>query len=92
LISLPADRPICDCARLLKGTSSKWVNDQFFTDRSFAWQEGNGAFPISPSLKDATVAYIENQEEHHRVRTFQNEYRKFLKRQGIVWDERHMWG
>ena len=68
------------------------MNDLFFPDRSFAWQEGYGAFAISSSLKDATVAYIENQEEHHRVRTFQEEYREFLKRQGIVGDERYMWG
>jgi len=92
LMSLPADRAICDCARLLKGTSSKWANDQFFPDRGFAWQEGYGAFAISPSLLDATVAYIENQEEHHRTRTFQEEYREFMKRQGITGDERYMWG
>jgi putative transposase len=91
-ISLPADRPICDCVRLLKGASSKWANDNLFPDRSFAWQEGYGAFAIGPSLKDATVAYIENQEEHHRNRTFQEEYREFLKRQGVVGDERYMWG
>jgi putative transposase len=92
LMSLPADRPICDCVRFLKGTSSKWINDQFFPDRSFAWQDGYGAFAISPSHADATVAYIRNQEEHHRQRTFQEEYRDFLQRQGIVGDERYMWG
>ena len=92
LLSLPADRPICDCVRLLKGTSSKWVNDEIFPDRRFAWQSGYGAFAIAPSLLKATVAYIERQEEHHRERTFQEEYRDFLKRQGIVGDERYMWG
>jgi REP element-mobilizing transposase RayT len=92
LVSLPADRPICDCVRLLKGISSKWANDELFPERTFAWQAGYGAFAIGPSLKHATVAYIENQEEHHRERTFQEEYREFLKRQGIVGDERYMWG
>ena len=91
VMSLPADRSICDCLRLLKGTSSKWVNDEFFPDRSFAWQDGYGAFAISPSLLDATVAYIKNQKEHHQARTFQDEYREFLKRQGIMGDERYMW-
>ena len=71
LISLPADRPICDCARLLKGTSSKWVNDQFFPDRSFAWQAGYGAFSVSQSQIEVVTNYIRNQAEHHRKWSFQ---------------------
>ncbi len=92
LMSLPKDRAISDCLRVLKSTSSKWVNDEFFHQRGFAWQDGYGAFAISPSHKQATIAYIEDQEAHHRHRTFQEEYRDFLVRQGITWDERYLWG
>ena len=92
LLSLPKDQAVSDCLRVLKATSSKWVNDEFFPTRGFAWQEGYGAFAISPSHKEATVAYIEGQEEHHRHRTFQDEYRDFLTRQGITWDEQYLWG
>jgi REP element-mobilizing transposase RayT len=92
LMSLPKSQSISDCLRVLKATSSKWINDEFFPRRDFAWQEGYGAFAISPSHKEATIAYIENQEEHHRQRTFQDEYRDFLTRQGITWDEQYVWG
>jgi putative transposase len=88
LLSLPADRTISECLRILKSTSSKWINDEFFPNRLFAWQEGYGAFAVSPSLIDATTAYIRNQAEHHRHRTFQDEYREFLQRHGVAWDER----
>jgi len=67
-------------------------NDEYVRDRSFAWQDGYGAFTVSPSHKEATVAYIQGQEEHHHVRTFQEEYREFLRRQDITWDERYVWG
>lgn len=92
LMSLPKDKSISDCMRVLKATSSKWINDEFFRRRDFAWQEGYGAFAISPSHKEATIAYITNQDEHHRQRTFQDEYRDFLTRQGITWDEQYLWG
>jgi putative transposase len=88
LLSLPGDRTFSECIRILKSTSSKWVNDEFFPNRTFAWQEGYGAFAVSPSLLEATTAYIRNQEEHHQRRNFQDEYRDFLERHGIAWDQR----
>ncbi len=78
--------------RLLKSNSSKWVNDTFFPDRTFAWQDGYGAFSIAQSQVDATVAYIRGQAEHHQTRSFQDEFRDFLTRQGLAWDERYVWG
>ncbi len=78
--------------RLLKANSSKWVNDTFFSARTFAWQDGYGAFSIAQSQVDATVAYIRGQAEHHRTRSFQVEFRDFLTRQGLAWDERYVWG
>jgi REP element-mobilizing transposase RayT len=74
LLSLPGDRTISECIRILKSTSSKWVNDEFFPNRTFAWQEGYGAFAVSPSLLEATTTYIRNQEEHHQRRSFQRTY------------------
>lgn len=92
LISLPSGMAIAEAMRLLKTNSSKWANDTFFPQRNFAWQAGYGAFSIARSQIDATVAYIRGQEEHHRHRTFVDEYRDFLDRQGIAWEERRALG
>ena len=59
--------------------------------QDFAWQEGYGAFSVSISQLAATAAYIENQEEHHRHRSFQEEYLSFLKKHGIEYDEKYLW-
>jgi REP element-mobilizing transposase RayT len=92
LISSPPTMSISECLRLLKSNSSRWLNDTYFPRRDFAWQEGYGAFSIAQSLVETTIAYIRRQEEHHRRRTFQEEFRDFLTRQGIAWDERYVWG
>ena len=92
LLSIPATMSLSECLRQLKGTSSRWINDTFFPLREFAWQEGYGAFSIAQSLVEPTIAYIRGQVEHHRERTFQDEFRDFLTRQGLTWDERYVWG
>src|SRR6266480_676342 len=69
LISLPATISVSKAMQLLKGNSSKWIHETFPELRSFAWQEGYGAFSISVSGIDETRAYIRDQEEHHRART-----------------------
>ena len=56
--------------------------------KGFAWQAGYGAFTVSRSAMDSVVAYIDNQEEHHRTMTFQEEFRSLLDRHGIEYDER----
>ena len=73
----------------LKKQSSKWAKRN--VDRSFYWQAGYGVFSVSPSLVPKVVAYISNQETHHRKRTFQDEFRAFLKRYEIEFDERYVW-
>jgi len=78
--------------RLLKSTSSNWINDTYFPDRSFAWQHGYGAFSVGLSVRDATVAYIRNQATHHQQLSFQDEFRDFLTRHGITWNEQYIWG
>lgn len=75
----------------LKTSSSKWLKAQSPALAAFAWQRGYGAFSVGPSDLDALLQYLDNQEEHHRTRTFQEEYRAFLKKYGIVFDERYVW-
>jgi putative transposase len=57
----------------------------------FSWQNGYGAFSVSPLEREALCGYIDGQEAHHRKRTFQEEYRAFLKKYGIEYDERYVW-
>lgn len=92
LLSLPATMPIAKAIQLVKGASSKWAHDTFPEHRAFAWQEGYGAFSIGVSQTNATVAYIRSQPEHHRRTTFQEEFRLFLKKHGIEYDEQYVWG
>jgi putative transposase len=75
----------------VKKTSSKWIKTQGSELAHFAWQGGYGAFAVSESLVPALRDYIANQREHHRKRTFQEEYRIFLERHGVPFDERYMW-
>ena len=58
--------------------------------RSF-WQRGYATFSVSPSQLDGVLEYVETQEEHHRVRSFQEEYREFLHKHGVEFDERYVW-
>jgi putative transposase len=59
--------------------------------RGFYWQRGHGAFSVSPSQLEGVIKYVESQEEHHRTRSFQEEYREFLGKHGIQFDERYVW-
>ena len=73
----------------LKKESSKWAKQ--YVHPAFYWQNGYGAFSVSPSAVDDVRRYIETQAEHHRVRTFQDEFRELLRRHGMEWDERYLW-
>lgn len=75
----------------LKTSSSKWLKTQSPSLTEFSWQRGYGAFSVSPANLDALLHYIDHQEEHHRKRTFQEEYRSFLTQYGIEYDERYVW-
>ena len=92
LLSLPATVSIAKAIQLVKGGSSKWIHDNFPMHANFAWQEGYGAFSISVSGLADTIAYIERQEERHQTRTFEEEYVAFLKKHGLEYDERYVWG
>ena len=83
LISLPATLSVAKAIQLLKGNSSKWIRETFPKLRSFAWQEGYGAFSVGILGVDATVTYIRDQSEHHRRRTFHEEFATMLRRHGL---------
>lgn len=82
---------LADLVSELKTSSSKWLKEQASGLSTFSWQRGYGAFSIGPKDLDAVLAYIDGQEEHHRTKTFQEEYRGFLKHYGIEFDERYVW-
>lgn len=75
----------------LKKSSSKWLKTKGTEFRSFYWQNGYGGFSVGQSGIDAVIQYIEKQEEHHRMMTFQEEYRKLMKKYRIEYDERYVW-
>jgi putative transposase len=75
----------------VKKASSKWIKTQGPEFASFAWQSGYGAFAVSESNVEAVREYVANQREHHRKKSFQEEYRQFLDRHRIVFDERYAW-
>ena len=92
LVSLPATLSLSKAIQLIKGGSSKWLHDTFPACESFAWQEGYGAFTIGISAVADTIDYIARQDEHHRTRTFEEEFIAFLKRHDMEYDERFVWG
>ena len=81
---------VADVVRDIKANSSKWMNEQPATPQTFEWQKGYGAFTVSYSQIPVVEEYIRNQLEHHRTRSFQEEYIEFLKRHGIEFRLEHL--
>jgi REP element-mobilizing transposase RayT len=75
----------------IKRHSSRWIKtlDKYYS--GFEWQAGYGGFSVSPSIHNKTKQYINNQEEHHKKKTFKEEYLMFLKEYGIKYDEKYLW-
>ena len=92
LVMAPPTLAPSQLAQYLKGDSSKWMHEEFPALRGFAWQEGYRAFTVSKSNLPEVIAYIQNQRKHHEKRSFQDEYRDFLRKHGIEYDERYVWG
>ena len=82
---------ISDALREIKSGSSGWVHDTFADRSSFAWQSGYGAFAASYSQSGQIKRYIRNQAEHHRRRTFKEEFIALLERHALSYDERYIW-
>ena len=75
----------------VKKESSKWIKTLGDEFKQFYWQRGYGMFSVSSTHREKVEAYVQNQEEHHRTKSFQEEYREFLDRYGIEYDERYIW-
>jgi putative transposase len=90
-IALPPTQSVSKALQLLKGGSSKWIKDSLPQMRGFAWQDGYGAFAVSKSNLPDVLAYIKDQQNHHRFKSFQEEYLSFLRRHEIPYDERYLW-
>ncbi len=87
LLSLPATLSVSKAIQLVKGNSSKWIHETFPLLRKFAWQEGYGAFTIGVSGIEETCAYIRDQEEHHRTKTYRDEVIVFLQRHRLPFND-----
>lgn len=81
---------VSELMKMVKAKSSKYINDHKLTPERFEWQEGYGVFSYHQSLVDTIFKYIQNQEEHHRVQTFTDEYRSLLKEFRIEYNEQYI--
>jgi putative transposase len=90
LLSLPATIPLAKAVQLLKGASSRWMNENHVP--KFSWQEGYGAFTVGISQKARTIDYTKRQEEHHHKLSFEEEFVAFLKKHAIDYDPKYVWG
>jgi len=75
----------------LKSHSSKWIKTKGEEYTNFYWQDGYGAFSVNPAEVEIVINYIANQKEHHSKKTFQDEYKTFLKKYEVAYDERYVW-
>jgi REP element-mobilizing transposase RayT len=89
LAGLKATHTLADVVRQMKGGSSGWIHQH--GARQFTWQQGYGAFTVSPSQINNVQRYIANQMEHHRKQTFEEEYLSLLRLSGVEFDERYLW-
>ena len=91
LFTLSRTLPIASIVKEVKRTSSGWIKEVLPVLAKFHWQGGYAAFSVSQSNLQEVIRYIENQEEHHKRVTFQDEYRAFLKAYGVDYDDRYVW-
>jgi REP element-mobilizing transposase RayT len=91
LVSLSKTHALSDDLRDIKAESSAWIHKTYPSMKGFGWQVGYGAFTVSYSGLARVKEYIANQAEHHRERSFRDEFRALLQRHGIAFDERYIW-
>ena len=90
LIGFHTTQTISDLMQDVKAYSSKWINEKRFVKSRFEWQEGYGGFSYSKSQLTQVIKYIMNQKEHHKKTTFMDEYKEFLKKFEIQFDEKYI--
>ena len=91
LVRIPAKIAVSDFVGRLKANTSKQINETSGPNKTFSWQEGFGAFTVSPSQKDRVARYIQNQAEHHAQETFADEYLRLLDKHQVEYDPRYAW-
>ena len=89
LVGLKATHCLADIVRELKKSGTRWMRDEMGLD-NFRWQEGYAGFSVSASLRGQVKAYIANQEEHHRIKTFREELVEILTKAGVNYDETYL--
>jgi putative transposase len=89
LFRLPPTMALAEAVALVKSNSSKWLGE---LGKDFAWQEGYGAFSVSSSKINSVIRYIDNQEEHHRKVSFEDEFITLLNKHGIDYDPKYVFG
>jgi REP element-mobilizing transposase RayT len=90
-IQLTRTITVADFVKKVKSTSSVWIKEHGKLHAGFSWQAGYGVFSLGASQLAAVINYIDRQEEHHRVKSFQEEYREVLKKYAVEFDERYVW-
>lgn len=91
LFRLSRIHTLAETVEKVKTGSSKWLKTQGREMASFHWQNGYAAFSVGPADVQAAIDYIARQEEHHRKASFQEEYRRFLEKYGVEYDEQYVW-
>lgn len=91
LFRLSRTHSIADIVESVKTDTSKWIKTKGREYARFFWQKGYGAFSVSPTAADAVRNYISTQKDHHRIKTFQDEFRELMQMSGIEIDERYVW-
>ena len=89
--TLPRTVSQAELIERIKKASSKWIKKLDARYRGFFWQRGYGGFSVSPSQLEAVLQYVKAQQDHHRARTFQEEYRELLRKHDLEFDERYVW-
>ena len=89
LIQIPAALALAKAVSTIKSNSSRWANEE---GQKFVWQQGYGAFSVSASIVPAVVRYIRNQEAHHRKMSFEEEFLVLLKKHGVEFDSKFVFG
>ncbi len=90
LFGMPVTTCISDFMSTVKANSSKWINEQNFLENKFQWQDGYAAFSYARSQRNIVINYIINQEEHHRTKSFREEYLKMLSDFDVAYDDKYL--
>ena len=90
LFGMPVTTNIAELMSAIKANSSKWINEMQFLKGKFQWQAGYGAFSYSKSQRDIVIKYIMNQEEHHKVKSFKDEYVKMLTDFDVSYEDKYL--